>query len=149
MTTKTASRLAPGDASVVPSVRGVPWWGAVALAGVLTLAGAAIDGALIDALGWSFRIGFLAGVASAVLAVRRRSVFTAMVQPPLVLAFGIIVGGLLFTSTTGLYATALKVIAAFPTMAIGTAVAVVLGVIRLLAEPMRPRRPMRTGRPNR
>lgn len=139
MTTKTASRLASAYASVLRSARGLPWWGAVLLAAALTLAGAAIDGAIIDALGWGFRLGFLAGVTLAVLAVRRRSVFTAMVQPPLQLAFGVVVGGLLFTSTTGLYATALKVIASFPTMAIGTAVAVVIGVIRIAAEPLRPR----------
>jgi hypothetical protein len=44
---------------------------------------------------------------------------------------------MLFTQSGGLYGTALKVIGTFPTMAIGTAVAVVLGFIRILAQPTR------------
>ena len=39
----------------------------------------------------------------AALLVRRGSIFTAMVQPPLVLVVGIVVGGMLFTDVGGLY----------------------------------------------
>ena len=44
---------------------------------------------------------------------------------------------MLFTDTGGLYGTALKVIDTFPTMAIGTASAVLIGLIRILAQPLR------------
>lgn len=127
------------DASVAPTVRGGPWWSAVAIALVLTLAGAAIDGAVGGQLSWGLRLGFWIGVVAAVLAVRRGSLFTAMVQPPLILVYGVVVGGLLFTSTSGLYATALRVIATFPTMLIGTLIVLALGGVRIYAQPLRRR----------
>jgi hypothetical protein len=96
-----------------------------------------VDGLTTGLLAWGLRIGFYLGVVSAALLVRRGSIFTAMVQPPLVLVFGIVVGGMLFTQAGGLYGTALKIIGTFPTMAIGTAVAVLIGLIRILAQPMR------------
>lgn len=138
MTTKTAARLAPADASALPSVRGWPSWAVVLLALGLTLAGAAIDGLTTGQLSWGLRIGFYLGTVLAVLIVRRASVFTAMVQPPLVLVVGVVVGGILFAHAGGLYGTALKLIATFPTMAIGTVAAVVLGLVRILAQPLRP-----------
>ena len=60
-----------------------------------------------------------------------------MVQPPLVAVFGIVVGGMLFTNAGGLYGTALKIIGTFPTMAMGTAAAVLIGLIRIVAQPLR------------
>jgi hypothetical protein len=137
VTTKAAARLATADASVLPGVRGWPSWAVVLLALALTLGGTAVDGLTTGLLAWGLRIGFYLGVISAALLVRRASIFTAMVQPPLVLVFGIVVGGLLFTQAGGLYGTALKIIGTFPTMAIGTAVAVLIGLIRILAQPMR------------
>ena len=139
MTTTSAPRLAIADASVVTSFRGWPSWAVILLAVVLTLAGTAIDGFTSGVLAWGLRIGFYIGVIGAALIVRRASIFTAMVQPPLVLVFGIIVGGMLFTNSGGLYSTALKIISTFPTMAIGTAAAILLGLIRILAQPLRPR----------
>ena len=137
MTTHASPRLATADASVLSSVRGWPSWAAVLLALVLTLAGTAIDGWTTGVLSWGLRIGFYLGVIVAVLLVRRGSIFTAMVQPPLILVVGIVVGGMLFTNSGGLYSTALKIISTFPTMAIGTAAAVLLGLIRILAQPTR------------
>ena len=121
-----------------PDVPGVPWWGAVLIATTTTLAGIAIDASsglreLTNVCAGLYLIGCVA----AVLVVRRSALFTAMVQPPLVLVVGIVVGGMLFTQSGGLYGTALKVINAFPTMAIGTAGAVVIGLIRLVAQPVR------------
>ena len=86
-------------------------------------------------LGFAHRL--LPGRHLAALVVRRGSIFTAMVQPPLVLIFGLVVGGMLFTNAGGLYGTALRIIGTFPTMAIGTAAAVLIGLIRILAQPMR------------
>ncbi len=137
MTTRAPAQLPIADASVLPAVRGWPSWAAVVFALACTLAGAGIDGLTTGQLAWGLRLGFYLGVLGAVLLVRRGSVFTAMVQPPLVLVVGIVVGGMLFTQSGGLYGTALKVINAFPTMAIGTAGAVVIGLIRLVAQPVR------------
>lgn len=136
-TRNSPARLATADASVLSAVRGLPSWAVIVLALVLTLGGTAIDGATTGNLAWGLRIGFYLGVVLAALAVRRASIFTAMVQPPLVLVFGIVVGGMLFTNTGGLYGTALKIIGTFPTMAIGTALAVLIGLIRIVAQPLR------------
>lgn len=139
MTTNAAARPRLADASVVSSVRGWPSWAVIVLALGCTLAGAAIDGLTVGVLSWGLRIGFYLGVLGAALLVRRASIFTAMVQPPLVLVVGLILGGMLFTSTGGLYPTALRLIATFPTMAMGTAAAVLIGLIRIVAQPLRPR----------
>ena len=110
MTTKSATHLSLADSSVLTSVRGWPPWAVVLLAVALTFAGTAVDGLTTGALSWGLRIGFYLGVVLAALLVRRRSIFTAMVQPPLVLVFGIIVGGWLFTNAGGMYGTAWKII---------------------------------------
>jgi uncharacterized membrane protein len=122
---------------VLTSVRGWPSWAVVLLTVGLTFAGTAVDGLTTGALSWGLRIGFYLGVVLAALLVRRASIFTAMIQPPLVLVFGIVVGGWLFTNAGGLYGTALKIIGSFPTMAIGTALAVIIGLIRIVAQPLR------------
>lgn len=137
MTTNAATRSTTADSSVLPGVRGLPSWAVVVLAVVLTLGGAAIDGLTTGTLSWGLRIGFYAGVVLAALLVRRGSIFTAMVQPPLVLVVGIVLGGMLFTDAGGLYSTGLRLIGAFPTMALGTAAAVLIGLIRILAQPLR------------
>ncbi|MEP6560303.1 MAG: DUF6542 domain-containing protein [Nakamurella sp.] len=137
MTTNTATRIATADASVLSTVRGWPSWAVILLALVLTLGGTAVDGLTTGVLAWGLRIGFYLGVILAALIVRRASIFTPMIQPPLVLVFGLVVGGALFTNAGGLYGTALKIIGTFPTMAIGTAAAVLIGLIRILAQPVR------------
>jgi hypothetical protein len=139
VTTNTAARPRLADASVVSSVRGWPSWAVIILALVCTLGGAAIDGLTVGVLAWGLRIGFYVGILGAALVVRRGSIFTAMVQPPLVLVAGLLVGGMLFTDTGGLYGTALRIIATFPTMALGTAAAVLIGLIRIFAQPLRPK----------
>jgi len=49
-----------------------------------------VDGFTTGLLAWGLRIGFYLGVVLAALFVRRGSIFTAMVQPPLVLVIGIV-----------------------------------------------------------
>jgi hypothetical protein len=139
VTTNTAARPRLADASVVSSVRGWPSWAVIILALVCVLGGAAIDGLTTGVLAWGLRIGFYLGVLGAALLVRRGSIFTAMVQPPLVLVVGLVVGGTLFTNAGGFYGTALRLIATFPTMAMGTAAAVIIGLIRIVAQPLRAR----------
>lgn len=126
-------------ASVVPSLPGLPWYGAVVLALVLTAIGLAIGGnAFGDGVPPAIWVCFIAGCVLAVLAVRRQSVFTAMVQPPLVLAVVVFLGGRMFSSLDTLFAGA-NVVTTFPMMCVGTGIAIVLGLIRIVAEPSRPR----------
>ncbi len=70
--------------SVLPSVPGVPWWGAVLVAVGFTALGALIDLSLNASLGLIYNLLFVLGCVVAALAVRRRALFTAAVQPPLV-----------------------------------------------------------------
>jgi hypothetical protein len=130
------------DASAVSTVRGIPSWGAVLVAVVLTSVGAAIDGMVTDppVLAWGFRLGFIAGVAVAALLVRRGSIFTAMVQPPLVMAVVSFVALRLMASDRTTISL-IKLVNAFPTMVVGTAVAVLLCVVRIFAQPLRGSKP--------
>ncbi len=75
---------------MLPTVRGVPWWGAVLVALVPTVVGAVIDGSGQTEVGTVFRVLYFVGCVAAVLLVRRRSLFTAVTQPPLI-AFGVAV----------------------------------------------------------
>ncbi|WP_143690314.1 DUF6542 domain-containing protein [Williamsia sterculiae] len=88
---RSAQRSGPGvsrdQQSVLPAYRGVPWWGAVLIAVVPSAVGAAID-APSGSLGATFKVLYFLGCVAAVLAVRRRALFTAAAQPPLLL-FGI------------------------------------------------------------
>ncbi|WP_299571166.1 DUF6542 domain-containing protein [uncultured Williamsia sp.] len=77
-----------GRQSVLPTVRGVPWWGAVLIALVPTAVGALIDAGGSGDLGTWFRVLYFIGCVAAVLAVRRKALFTAVTQPPLI-AFGV------------------------------------------------------------
>ncbi len=75
----------PADTqSVLPRIAGVPWWGAVLIAAVFTSVGATIDVLVNSSLGPTYNSFFLVGCILAVLAVRRRALFTAAVQPPLI-----------------------------------------------------------------
>src|SRR6478672_4444853 len=141
MTSTPGRALASADASALPTVRGLPSWGAVLVAVVFTAVGVVIDlnSTSAQSVGWPLRILFVAGVVLAALAVRRGAIFTAMVQPPLVLAAAIVVGGLLDGSGGGLLNTGLDVVRAFPLMVVGTAAGIVIGVIRLVAQPLRRR----------
>ncbi|GAA1888616.1 DUF6542 domain-containing protein [Williamsia serinedens] len=77
-----------GRQSVLPTVRGVPWWGAVLVALVPTAVGALVDAGGRGELSTWFRVLYFVGCVAAVLAVRRKALFTAVTQPPLI-AFGV------------------------------------------------------------
>src|SRR6195952_6170238 len=135
-----SSRPSLEDASAVSTVRGIPSWAAILVAVGLTAFGAAIDGIVTGRLRWGFRLGFVAGVGLAALLVRRGSIFTALVQPPLVMVVVSFIS-LRFMGTERTTISLIKVVNAFPTMVIGTALAVVLCVIRIFAQPTRKSKP--------
>lgn len=69
-----------------PLYPGLPWWGAVVLAFTLTAVGFAFDaGSGSRELGSVFSGCYVLGCLLAVLAVRQNSIFTAVIQPPLLL----------------------------------------------------------------
>jgi hypothetical protein len=71
---------------VLPQIPGIPWWGAIALAVTLTAVGFAYDaGAGTKALGSAFGVCYVTGCVLAVLAVRQSGLFSAVIQPPLIL----------------------------------------------------------------
>lgn len=72
------------EQSVLPGMPGVPWWGAILIAAGITAVGATIDALTNSSLGLLYNVFYLIGCVAAVLAVRRRALFTAAVQPPLV-----------------------------------------------------------------
>lgn len=134
----------------------MPWWGAVLLAFLLTGAGIAIDLGRADTLTRLFLACYAVGCVSAVLAVARRSIFTAMVQPPLVLAVAVpLVVRLLGGGTSGgvrntVLELGIPLVNGFPTMAVTTIVTLALGVARIRVQrpaqpPARAQR-TRTGR---
>lgn len=143
MTTATA-RPEPDSAeklalaSILPAVRGIPWYAAVVLAVVLTLLGAIIGGADFTTAGvpavlW---ISYLVGCVLAVAAVRRRAVFTAIVQPPLVGTIIVFIYAKFFASS-GTLGSAVNVVKIFPMVAIATTACLVIGLIRIFTQPLR------------
>lgn len=126
----------PADASVLLGTRGVPSWAAVLIAAVFGVIGIVIDRAMGSVVGWGFGVCFTIGIALAALAVRRGSIFTAMVQAPILMAVEVFVTFRFFTSEGTIF-SASKIVTNFPTMAVATGVGLLLGLIRIIAQPMR------------
>ena len=79
---------------MIPTIPGVPSWGAVLIAVTFTTIGFAFDAGSGDKeLGLAFAAAYAIGCIAAVVAVRQTGVFTAVIQPPL----------LLFVSVPGAY----------------------------------------------
>lgn len=127
------------------SMRGLPAWTAVLLAVAVTLTGVAIDSVGGD-LGAGFTVGFFLGCVFAVLAVARRSVFVAAIQPPIIMAAlvplayvvtGIGSGADLF-SRTQIISIALPLATRFPLMVTTTAIVIAIALVRaFVLEPKR------------
>jgi Domain of unknown function (DUF6542) len=78
--------VAAENRSAHPHIPGVPWWGAILIAAAATLTGIAIDaGSGHRELTFLFAALYVIGCVAAVLAVRPSGIFTAVVQPPLIL----------------------------------------------------------------
>ena len=78
--------VAADHRSAHPNVPGVPWWGAVLIAVTATAIGFAYDAGSGDKeLSNVFAALYLIGCVTAVLAVRQDGIFSAVVQPPLIL----------------------------------------------------------------
>lgn len=123
--------------SAHPDIPGVPWWGAILIAVAGTLLGFAIDAMTNgEKLTGAFAGCYAAGCIIAVLAVRSASIFTAVVQPPLILFASIPTAYMIMSQAplSGGKSTAITIgyplIERFPLM-ISTALGVlIVGVVR-------------------
>ncbi len=121
--------------SIVPTIPGVPWWAAVLIAVGTTAVGYAIDAGHKE-LTHTFASLYIAGCVAAVLAVRQAAVFTAVIQPPLILfcavpgAYWLFHGGKVDKFKDLLINCGYPLIERFPLM-LGTAgVILLIGLIR-------------------
>ncbi|RIJ69810.1 hypothetical protein D1871_21385 [Nakamurella silvestris] len=144
MSTPDSAAPATANASVIPTLKGLPWWAAVLLGLLPAAIGAFInisgsDGQLEGStLGAAFQILSIAGCVLAALATRRGSIFTPMVQGPLVIIVGLTLALLLSSNVKlSILSSATVYVATFPTMAIATGAALVIGVIRIFVQPLR------------
>lgn len=129
------------DRPMFGTAPGLPWWGAVLLGFGLSLFGAAIDLQLNDKPTLLTKGTYLVACLAAVVAVRRKSLFTPMVQPPLIFAVVMPIGVISakgLPETLGLRDIVLNygvpVINGFPIMAIATAGALAIGIARHFRE---------------
>ncbi|HEU4362790.1 MAG TPA: DUF6542 domain-containing protein [Mycobacterium sp.] len=76
--------MAADRRSIHPGLPGLPWWGAVTVAATATMAGIALDAGTKE-LTHIFAALYVLGCVTAVLTVRQSGVFTAVIQPPLLL----------------------------------------------------------------
>jgi hypothetical protein len=123
--------------SVLPRVPGIPWWGAVLLAATATAVGFAYDAGTGDkTLSGVFSACYVIGCVLAVLAVRQSGVFSAVIQPPLILFFAVPMAYFVFhgSKITGVKDTLINcgypLIERFPLMFFTTAVVLLLGMGR-------------------
>jgi hypothetical protein len=127
----------PSHRSVHPNIPGLPWWAALLIATTATAIGYAIDaGSGHKDLTDVFSILYVAGCVVAVLVVRQSGVFTAVIQPPLILfcavpgAYWLFHGGKIGNLKDLLINCGYPLIERFPLM-LGTAGGVLLiGLIR-------------------
>lgn len=143
MSTRRSGRVPADERSVLSSVRGIPAWTAVLLAVAISLTGVAID-SLSGELGAAFTVAFFLGCLVSVLAVARRSLFVAGVQPPIIMAILVplayviagIGAGAELSSRTQIISIALPLATRFPLMLTTTLVVVAVALIRaLVLEP--------------
>ncbi len=123
-----------------PNIPGVPWWGAVLIAATLMAVGFAYDaGSGAKELTSVFAGTYVVGCIFAVLAVRQAGIFTAGIQPPLLLfaavptAYFVFTGSQLSNIKDTLINCAYPLIERFPLMFFTSAVVLLIGMARWYA----------------
>lgn len=136
--------------SALPTVPGIPAWGAVAVAAGSTFLGFAFDAVSGNELTSAFSAMYFLGCLLAVLAVRKRGLFTAVVQPPLLLFVAVPLGAQFLTdgAGTGLKDMAINVayplVNRFPLMLAATVVVGLIAAARVFLVQPRPSTPPRS-----
>lgn len=134
---RARSAVAVAHRSALPRVPGIPWWAAILLAGTAAAVGFAYDAGSGDKeLSGFFAFCYVTGCVLAVLAVRQSGVFTAVIQPPLIL-FGVVPAAyfLFHGATIGgikdiLINCGYPLIERFPLMFFTSAAVLVIGLVR-------------------
>jgi hypothetical protein len=123
--------------SAHPNIPGVPWWGAVLLAVTFTAVGFAFDaGSGGKELSMVFAAAYTLGCIFAVLGVRQSGIFTAVIQPPLILFVAVPTSYFLFHGAqfTGIKDTLINfgypLIERFPLMFFTSAAVLLIGMGR-------------------
>ncbi|ORW88526.1 DUF6542 domain-containing protein [Mycolicibacter terrae] len=131
------SAVAPDHRSILPSAAGLPWWAAVAVAVTATAIGVAFDaGSGEKELSTVFSALYVMGCLAAVLMVQQSAVFTAVIQPPLILFCTVPAAYWLFRGAgfPGLKAIVINcgypLIERFPLMLFTAAAVLLIGMIR-------------------
>ncbi|QEN13028.1 hypothetical protein D3H54_06945 [Mycobacterium sp. ELW1] len=134
---RARSSVAPANRSAHPNLSGVPWWAAVLIAVIATTIGFAFDaGSGNKELGNVFAAMYALGCVAAVLAVRHSSIFTAVIQPPLILFVMVPGSYFLFhgAAFTGVKDTLINfgypLIERFPLMLFTSAGVLLIGLVR-------------------
>ncbi|WP_244192407.1 DUF6542 domain-containing protein [Dietzia lutea] len=146
MSRRRSGRVPADERSVVSSMRGLPAWTAVLLAVAISLTGVAID-SVSGELGAGFTVAFVLGCVVSVLAISRRSLFVAGVQPPIImtllvpLVYVISGAGADVFSRTQIVSVALPLATRFPLMIATTVVVVAIALIRAFVLEPRSTRP--------
>ncbi|RDH78214.1 hypothetical protein DVS77_12820 [Mycolicibacterium moriokaense] len=134
---RARSAVAAEHRSMIPTVPGVPSWGALLLAVTFTTIGFAFDaGSGGQELTFAFAVAYALGCVAAVVAVRQTGVFTAVIQPPLILF--VTVPGAYFLFHKGsidglkdlLINCGYPLIERFPLMFFTSAIVLLIGLIR-------------------
>ncbi len=118
----------------------MPWWAAVVVAVTCTAAGFAFDAGSGKELTTVFAALYVAGCVAAVLAVRQSSVFTAVIQPPLILFCAVpgaywLFHGAKFTGLKDLLINCgYPLIERFPLMLFTSGGVLVIGIVRWLLD---------------
>jgi hypothetical protein len=123
--------------SAHPNLPGVPWWGAALLAVTMTAVGFAFDaGSGNKELSFVFAAAYALGCIFAVLVVRQTGIFTAVIQPPLILFVAVPTSYFLFHGAqfTGIKDTLINfgypLIERFPLMFFTSAAVLLIGMGR-------------------
>ena len=128
--------MAADHRSIIPGIPGVPWWAAVVIAVTGVAVGFAFDAGSGKELTTVFSGLYVAGCVAAVLAVRQSGIFTAVIQPPLILFCAVpgayfLFHGAKFTGIKDLLINCgYPLIERFPLMLFTSAGVLVLGLIR-------------------
>ncbi len=122
---------------MIPTIPGVPSWGAVLIAVTFTAIGFAFDaGSGGQELTLAFAVAYAVGCVAAVVAVRHTGIFTAVIQPPLILfvcvpgAYFLFHGGTMDGIKDLLINCGYPLIERFPLMFFTTAMVLLVGLAR-------------------
>jgi hypothetical protein len=130
------SAVAADHRSIISGIPGLPWWAAVVVAVTGCAVGFAFDAGSGKELTIVFSVLYAAGCVAAVLAVRQSGIFTAVIQPPLILFCAVpgcywLLHGAKFTGLKDLAVNCgYPLIERFPLMLLTAVGVLVIGLVR-------------------